>query len=119
MAVCSSGGIFYVLDNGVVVNVPFSMVIWWVVVVWVCDVVVGVDVVVVWFGEVCGLSGGVVVVVVVVVDFRVSVVVVLRGVVAVASKVVGVGDVVLVGWVGCVWLLVLPALQGIVLIYHL
>jgi hypothetical protein len=96
-AICSSGGIFCILDIGVVVNVPFSMEIWWVVVVWVCDVVVGVDVVAVWFGEVCGLSGGVVVVVVVVVDFRVLVVVVLRGVFAVASKVVGVGDVVLVG----------------------
>ena len=119
MAVCSSGGIFYILDNGVVVNVPFSMVIWWVVVVWVCDVVVGVDVVAVWFGEVCGLSGGVVVVVVVNVDFGVSVVVILGGVILIAFGVVGVGVVVLVNWVGYVWLLVLPALQGIVLICRL
>jgi hypothetical protein len=118
-AIYSSGGIFCILDIGVVVSVPFSMEIWWVVVVWVCDVVVEVDVVAVWFGEVCGLSGEVVAVVVVVVNFGVSVVVVLWGVVAVASKVVGVGDVVLVGWVGCVLLLVLPALQGIALIYPL
>ena len=86
--------------------------------VWVCGVVVWLGVVAVWSDVGCVFARGVAGLVVIT-RFRVSVVAVLGGVILVVFGVVGVGVVVLVCWVGYVWLPLLLGLQGIVLVCRL